>query len=213
MGQGIKGVDDLGYISRRLFSAKGKEILFPVQFAKGIAIAQVSKIEKPVVEPFEKVKNQVKARVITTKKVEMLKSEAASLATELNGITDPKKVEEALKAKNLTAEAITYKRGNTLSSLPMKKGLDDMLFGSSTLNSYGSPIAFDNAVAIVKIKNKTITTPADFEKDKISFTEQKTKELQDAFFASYMENKMGSYKITTNPELMQKIDDDIMRRF
>ncbi|MGE5341522.1 MAG: SurA N-terminal domain-containing protein [Candidatus Omnitrophota bacterium] len=208
--QGIKNIDEMGYISRQLFSSKQGEITFPVQFDKGIAIVQLTKIEKPVVEPFNKVKDRVRAKVVTVKKVEILKNEAATIAAELNK-TDSQKVEEFLKGKNLKTENYTYKRGNRINS-QTKKGLDDMIF-SLDLNRYANPIALDSEVIIVKAKSKKITDNSDFEKEKATYYAQKLREARTIYFNIYMEQRMNSYQITSNPQLLREIEDEVMRRY
>jgi peptidyl-prolyl cis-trans isomerase D len=210
-GQGIKNLDEMGSISRKLFSLKAKEVSM-VAFDKGAVIVQLSRIEKQVVEPLEKVKDKVKDKVVLTKKINLLKEEAAAVTIELKKISDPKLVEEFLKGKNLTSQAVTYNRGNRLSGLPIKKGLDDILF-SFDLNVFSSPIEFDSEVAVVKLKSKTITSPADFEKERAAFYDQKIKELHSNFFESYIENRMEAYKITSNNDLLQEITENIVSRY
>jgi peptidyl-prolyl cis-trans isomerase D len=213
-GQPVKGLDDMGYISRRLFMLKEKESAFPVNFIKGLAIVQVAKIEKPEVQPLEEVKDRVKDRVVTAKKIDLLKEQAAAISEELNKITDPKNIDEYLKENNLKTEPLSYKRGNRLAYFSVKKGMDDMVF-STELNRFASPLVFEEQgqVVIFKVKEKTITQDSDFRKDKIQFYEQKVNELKNTFFASYLTNKKESYRITMNQELFDKMKREALSRF
>jgi peptidyl-prolyl cis-trans isomerase D len=211
-GNPIKDIDQMGYISRMMFDLKEKEIFFPVQFVTGIAIVQLSKIEAPTVEPFEKVKVRVKAKLVLAKKVERLKVEAAAISAKLNTMTDEKEIEEFLKKENLTSAAFTYKRGNRLSGYPVTKGLDEQVF-SMEENRYSSPMEFNNQVVILKVKSKAIVTTADFEKDKTEFYQQQIAQSRDRFFSSYMANKMSTYKIAPNQELFEQIKDYVIARF
>lgn len=213
-GKPVKDVDEMGYISRRLFMLEEKEIAFPVNFVKGTAIVQVAKIEKPEILPLEEVKDKVKDKVAMAKKVVLLKEQAAAISEELNKITDQKKIEEYLKKNDLKAEPLAYKRGNRLSYFPVRKGMDEMVF-SMEKDRFSSPLAFEEQqrVVIFKLKDKTITRDSDFQKDKTGFYNQKIRELRYRYFDSYLSNKKDSYRITLNQELYQKYIDKIMTQF
>jgi peptidyl-prolyl cis-trans isomerase D len=211
-GRPIKDIDQMGYISRKIFELEEKEIAFPVQFVKGIAIVQLSKIEEPTVEPFEKVKVRVKGKVVLAKKVERLKEDAAAISAKVNSMTDEKKIEEFLEKETLTPTAFTYKRGNRLSGYPVTKGLDEQVF-SMEENRYSSPLEFNNQVVIFKVKSKTIANTTDFEKDKTEFYKQQVTQSRNRFFSSYIANKMSTYKIAQNQELFEQIKDYVITRF
>jgi len=211
-GRPIKDVDQMGYISRKLFQMKEKETAFPVNFVKGLAIVQISKIEKPVVEAFDLVKDKVKANVITAKKLDLLTAKAKAYADELNNITDDAKREEYLKTNNLTQDFAAYKKGNTLSNLPVKDGLDEIIF-SSELKKFNDPLTFDNEVVIYKLKNKTIATDEDFNKERNEYYQKKISEIRNSYFASYMADRKQSYTVTMNNELFNEIKDAVVSRF
>jgi peptidyl-prolyl cis-trans isomerase D len=211
-GRPIKDIDQMGYISRKMFELEEKEIAFPVQFVKGIAIVQLSKIEEPTVDTFEKAKVRVKAKVVLAKKVERLMEEAADLSAKLNSMTDEKKVEAFLEKENLTPTDFTYKRGNRLSGYPVTKGLDEKVF-SMEENRYSDPMEFNNQVVIVKVKSKTIASTADFEKDKSEFYNQQVTQSRNRFFSSYIAEKMSNHKIAQNQELFEQIKDYVVTRF
>jgi peptidyl-prolyl cis-trans isomerase D len=211
-GLPIKDIDQMGYISRTMFELEEKEIAFPVQFVKGIAIMQLSKIEEPAVEPFEKVKVRVKGKVVLAKKVERLMEEAAVFSAKLNQMTDEKKIEAFLEKENLTPTAFTYKRGNRLSGYPVTKGLDEKVF-SMEENRYSAPMEFNNQVVLLKVKSKTIAGTADFEKDKTEFYKKQVTQSRNRFFSSYIANKMSNYKIAQNQELFEQIKDYVITRF
>ena len=215
-GQSVKDLKDNGYISRKLFTLKEKEVAFPVQLMKGTAIVQLSAIEEPQAEPFEKVKEKVKKRVVLAKKIEALKQEAEKLSSEMNrtasALADKKMLESFLKMKDLSTEEVTYKRGNKLSYFPAQKGLDDLIF-SLEENQFSSPIASKTEVAIVRVRSKTVTGPSDFEKDRTDFYDQKISELRNRYFSSYLATKIKAYQVSLNDELFQEIKDWVMTRY
>jgi peptidyl-prolyl cis-trans isomerase D len=213
-GKPVKDVDEMGYISRRLFMLEEKEIAFPVNFIKGLAIVQVAKIEKSEILPLEEVKDKVKNKVMMIKKVDLLKEQAAAISEELIKITDQKKIEEYLKKNDLKAEPLAYRRGNRLSYFPIRKGMDEMVF-SMEKDRFSSPLVFEEQqrVVIFKVKAKTITQDSDFQKDKTEFYNQKIRELRYRYFDTFLSGKKDSYQITLNQELYQQLKDDIMTRF
>jgi peptidyl-prolyl cis-trans isomerase D len=211
-GQKIKDVDDMGYISRKLFSLEDKEIAFPVQFIKGIAIVQLANIEEPVVETLEKVKDDVKAKVVAAKKAELLKVQASNIAERLNKITDDKKVAEFLKKEDLKTEPLVYRRGDRFAFFAAQKGTDDIVFAAAE-NSYQQPLVFNSNVVIYKIKTKTINSEAEFNKNRDEFYKTKVTQLKNTYFQSFLNQKTQAYNVTMNQELYDKIKEWVSARY
>jgi peptidyl-prolyl cis-trans isomerase D len=210
-GEAVKNIDESGYISRQLFQLKETEISSPLMLPEGMAIVQLVKTEKPMVEPLEKVKEKVKNEVIQAKKIKRLIEEAQAITAELNNMKEEKDIEKFLKAKDLSADTTTYKRGNKLSYMPEKKGLDDFIF-SLEERQYSTPIDLKTAVAILKVKSKKVTGPMDFEIERKEFYNQKLDEMKNNYFASYVYNKREAYNVRINQELYQEIKDHILAR-
>jgi hypothetical protein len=78
---------------------------------------------------------------------------------------------------------------------------------------YSDPIDLKDAVALVKLTSKTITGPADFEKEKETYYTQKLTEMKNNYFASYIYNKRENYNVQVNQDLFQKTKDYIIQRF
>ncbi|MCP5102413.1 MAG: hypothetical protein GY950_03490, partial [bacterium] len=175
-GGAVKDIDPGGYISRQLFQLEEKKVSTPFTFAQGMAIVQLTKIQKPEVEPLDKVKDKVKAAAVKVKKLRRLLQDAKAVTADLNNMTDEKKIEKYLKDKDLGATNSTYRRGNRLAQLPVKKGLDELIF-SLAENRYSDPIDMTTEVVIVKVKTKKITAAADFETDRTEFYTQKLNEM------------------------------------
>lgn len=213
-GAKIQGLDDLGYISRRLYSLNEKEVAFPVNYVKGIAIVQLTKIEEPRVESLETVKDKVKAKVVTIKKLDVLLKEAREIAAGLNKIKDPdqKKIEDFLKKKDLTSAPLVYKRGNKFSYFEVQPDMDDRIF-SSEENTFTGPLKFKERVVIYKVKSRTITDDTQFEKEKSDFYTQKTGQMRNSFFSSYMSSRMEAHSVEINQELFQQIKERVMARY
>jgi len=192
-GDPIKEVDEAGYVSRALFTMDEGEVSTPVEFMKGMAIVQLTEIIKPEIEPFENVKDQVKNRAEMTKKIELLDKDSQKVTAKLNALKDEKEIEKYLKDEKFSSTAYEYKRGNKLSYLPGKEGLDEIIF---TLEEgrFSSPIKFENQVAIVKIKSKNITDDSDKKKKKIEFYNQKLNNLKMNFFAFFVSLARPKYR-------------------
>ncbi len=211
-GDTVKEVDEQGYVSRQLFQLKQNEVTAPIRMQKGMALVQLLQIKEPEVEPLDKVKDKVKQEVIRVKKLERLMQKSKTIAAELNNIQDEKKIEQYLKDQDLRATTAAYKRGNRLGYLPVKQGLDDLIF-SMEENRYSEPIDLKTEVAIVKVKGKKITGAADFENERPTFYSQKLDEMKSNFFASYISNKRDVYDVRINEELYQKVKDYVLNRF
>jgi peptidyl-prolyl cis-trans isomerase D len=211
-GDTIKEVDEQGYVSRQLFQLKQNEVGTPIRMQKGMALVQLLQIKEPEVEPLDKVKDRVKNEVTRVKKLERLLQKSKTIAAELNNIKDEKKIEKYLEDQKLRATTAAYRRGNRLGYLPVKKGLDDLIF-SMEENRYSGPIDLKTEVAIVKVKSKKITGAADFEKERPTFYTQKLDEMKNGFFASYISNKRDAYDVRVNQELYQKVKDNVLNRF
>lgn len=210
--EGIKGLDEQGYITRHMFGLKEKEVSSPVRSQSGVAIVQLLQVQKPEQELLEKVRQKVKDEVLRGKKIQRLLLEGRTIAAELNGMKDDKALEKYLTDKSLASETTPYTRGNKLGPLPVKKGLDDFIF-SQVEKRYSDPIDLKEAVALVKLTSKTITGPAEFEKEKEKYYTQKLAEMQNNYFASYIYNKRETCNVQINQELFQKTKDYIIQRF
>jgi parvulin-like peptidyl-prolyl isomerase len=212
-GQPIKNVDDMGYISQRLFSLHENEISQPLEFPEGFAIVQLTKIAKPEIEPFENVKDQVKIKMLAEKKLQLQLAKAKTVAAELNRLADAKKLEAYLKKENLKPESATYQRGDRLSTFPVLKGLDDTIFALAE-NSYSVPLTFKSeAAVIIKLKSKKIISDQDFLKAKGEFYQKKLAEAKNNLFGSYVLNKRNDYKLRFNAEIFEKIKNNVISRF
>lgn len=212
-GQSIKNLDEVGYISRKLFTLNKNETIFPVEFIKGIAIVQLSKIIEPEIEKFENIKEKVQEKIIHIKKMNLLIDNAKEISITLNNLNINEKSKEGfLKRNNLSSNNYTYKRGNKLSFLPQKNKLDDFIF-SLDLDKYSKPIEYQSEVVILKIKNKKITSKYDFENNKTGFYTNKKEELKNNFFTTYMLNKREDYKILFNQELYTEVKEQVLSKF
>jgi peptidyl-prolyl cis-trans isomerase D len=212
-GDPIKGVDELGYISRQLFGMKEKEIQFPVEFIKGVAIVQLTQITEPQLQNFEAARKEVTEEVIAKKKLEALDKEADKMADRLRRQKDKKQLDAFLKKEDLTLESLTYKRGNKFSNFPPKKGLDDQIFALRE-DQFSTPINLESGVVIVRLKNKTITGLIEFESEKKQYYQAKLDQLKNQYFSSYLYNLKLAYdqqqKIRYNHQLFTKIKEKLL---
>lgn len=212
-GDPIKGVDELGYISRHVFGMKQKEIQFPVEFIKGVAIVQLTEIIQPQQQSFEAAKKEVTEQVIAKKKLESLDTEAIKIANQLNRQKDKKQLDSYLKKDNLKLESLTYKRGNKFSNFPPIKGLDQQIFALKE-DQFSKPINLESAVVILRLKSKTITGLIEFESEKKEYYQTKLGQLKNQYFYSYLYNLRLQYdreqKIRYNHQLFTKIKDKLL---
>ena len=212
-GQSIKDLDELGNISRKLFTLNKNETIFPVEFIKGIAIVQLSKIIEPEIEKFENIKEKVQEKIIHIKKMNLLIDNAKEISNTLSNPNMEKGLKEKfLEKNNLSSTDFTYKRGNKLSFLPQKKGLDNLIFSLDS-NEYSKPIEYKSEIVILKIKDKKVSSKYDFENDKTEFYIKKKDELKNNFFTTYMFDRRKDYKISFNQKLYTEVKEQVLSRY
>jgi peptidyl-prolyl cis-trans isomerase D len=212
-GQPMKDIDEMGYISQKMFALKEKEISEPLEFPEGFAIVQLTRVAKPEVEPFDKVQEQVKAKVLEAKKIQLQQARATKVAAELNRLADAKKIEAYLAGEELKFESATYQRGNRLAGFPVRPGLDDTIFFLSE-GSISLPLTFaSEAVVIVRLKSKTLVSDQDFVKAKDGFYQKKLEEAKGNLFASFIMSKKDDYKIRFNADVFAKVKDYVIGKF
>jgi peptidyl-prolyl cis-trans isomerase D len=212
-GQAIKNVDEMGYISQKLFTLRENEIAPPMEFPEGFAIVQLTRVVKPEIEPFETVKDEVKTKALAAKKLQLQLAKARAVGAEINRLGDEKKITAYLLKEGLKPESATYQRGDRLSAFPVLKGLDDTVFAMGE-NTYSAPLAFaSEAAVIIRLKNKKVVSEQDFAKAKDAFYQKKLADAENNVFGSYIISKRNEYKISFNAEIFEKIKTDTIARF
>jgi peptidyl-prolyl cis-trans isomerase D len=211
-GQAIKDVDEMGYISQKLFTLRENEVSEPMEFPEGVAVARLTRIVKPQTETFDAARPQVEKELRNAKKLELQTARAAKVAVELNRLADAKKIEDYLKGENLKTESTTYQRGNRLADLPATPGLDDTVFALAE-GAYSQPLALQSAAAIVKLKSKKIVSDADFAREREAYIRRRLDEAKNSRFGSFLMSKKYDYKIRFNAEIFEKIKEEVISRF
>jgi peptidyl-prolyl cis-trans isomerase D len=210
-GQAVPKVDDMGYISRRLFELQPGQVCQPVDMPDGLFIAQMQTIHPPRPQPFEVVRDRVRDEVVRVRKLDILQAKALAAAQQLRTLGDAKKIEEYLKKENLKTETAEYRHGDRLSSYSLK-GLDDTVFALAA-NDYSAPIRFDTAVAIVKMKDKKLTSDADFTTNRLQIYEKKLAQEKESRFAAYIMERREDYKPKFNIDLIEKTKEYVLSRY
>jgi len=212
-GQAIKDIDEMGYISQKLFSLSENEISQPLEFPEGVAVVRLTKIARPELEKYEIAMDRVKTELQAAKKLQLQVAKAQKAADELNKLADPKKIEEYLKKEDLKIETTTYQRGGSLAALPAPPGLDGQIFAMPE-NVYSAPLPFKTAAAvIIKPKSKKIVTDGDFSREQEEYYLKKLAAAKNSSFGSYLLGKKDGYKIRFNAEIFEKIKEYVISRF
>jgi peptidyl-prolyl cis-trans isomerase D len=211
-GNPLKGIDEMGYVSRNLFSLKQGEIGSPIELRQGMAIVRLSTIKEPGIEAFSDIREQVLQAVTADHKMNLLLKDAGQVLAKLKINSDEKAISSFLKKNDLSAESITYKRGNKLSHLPIKKGLDEIIF-SLNENQYALPVQFDSQIALIKLKTKKIFDMNEFEKERATFYQTQIEKSKNDYFGTYIMNKRQNAEIKFNQELFGEIKDYVMSRY
>lgn len=211
IGEMIKGVDTLGYISRKFFTMEKDNISKPFEMFDGYAIVQLKEIKEPEIMSYEKAKEIVKSDLENEKKVSILVKKANKILNEIKNKILNVDIEKILKDKyKLEYKNLSYRRGSRL-GLFYKPELDNIVF-SLNKDEFSKPIVFDNGVAIVKLNDKTITNKNDFKTEKEVFYNKIIKSERDNYFAIYILNKRQKYKIRINEKIYKEVKDYVLSR-
>ena len=211
-GDPVSGTDELGYLSRSLFTLQLGEIKSPVELPNGMAIAQLKEINEQAVLPLDQVVEQVKSDISLEKKAQKLIAKAESIIRQLNSASSEKERETLLTTLELKAEQTTYRRGNRFAYYPVKKGLDDMIF-SLPRERYAQPIDLGQAVIIPRAKKISVSTEEEYKtKRKELFLEQLSRRRDD-YFASYILNQRDRYPIQFNEPMFGEIRKNVLARY
>jgi peptidyl-prolyl cis-trans isomerase D len=211
-GENLKGVDETGSISGTLFRLDKGRIQFPVELRDGIALVQLTEIKMPAIEAFDNIIEQVKSKYTGAKRMELLLQDAESQLKALRGIKDEKQMAEYLKRNRLSFESTTYKRGNKLTKLPVKNGLDETVFQLDK-NEYSSPVRFESEVVIIRLKSKTVMDKTNFKNNELAFYQEQLQEMKNIYFGTYILKKRERAEIKFNEKLFKKIKDYVISRF
>jgi peptidyl-prolyl cis-trans isomerase D len=211
-GQPLKDVDEMGYISQKLFAMSENEVSPPIEFPEGLAVVRLTRVVRPEPEPFAAAREKVRREVLTAKKLDRQRQRAEKVAAELNRLADAAKVEAYLKQEGLKAESAAYKRGNRLAGLPETPGLDDAVFALAE-NVYSQPLTLKGAVAIVKVKSRKLVGDADFAKEREGYYRRRLEEARDTAFNSFLNSRRDAYPIRFNAEVFEKIKENVISRY
>ncbi len=211
-GQPVKDIDEMGYISQKLFSLGQNEISQPLEFPDGFAVVRLTRIIKPETEPFETAKEKVRKEAQEARKLQQQMARAQEVAAELSRLADANKAEEYLKQEGLKAEPATYQRGNRLAGLPETPGLDDVVFALGD-GAFSSPQDLKTAAAIIKLKSKKVVSDADFSKEREAYYRKKLTEAKNSRFGSFLQGRKDAYQIRFNAEIFEKIKEYVISRF
>ncbi len=211
-GQAIKDLDEMGYISQKLFAMSESEISEPLEFPEGIAVVRLTRVVKAQTEPFDAVRQKVVVEVANAKKLRMLEERARRVSDELNRLADAGKIDAYLKNESLKVETASYQRGDRLADLPVTPGLDEAVFALEE-NVYSAPLALKTAVAVVKLKSKKVVSDDDFAKERQAYYAKQLEEAKNTRFGSFLLSKQEDYKIRFNAEIFERVKDSVISRF
>lgn len=210
-GETLEELEDMGIVSRKLFSMEEGETAFPVEFGKGMAVVRLQRIEKPEILPFEAAEAEVREKFIQATRLRLLQDEAGELADRLNAVGDEEALKTLLRQRDLEIEAVTYKRGNRLAGMDVKAGIDERIFGL-TPGKFSEPITYSNAVLVVRATSIHVMGEEDFKNSREAFYQSKLEELRNRIVASYIYQKREAYDIRFNQELYDKVTNAALSR-
>jgi hypothetical protein len=112
----------------------------------------------------------------------------------------------------LNRETLTYSRGDKLSHLPAKPGLDEIVFALGE-NAYSEPILYDDEVVLVKLISKHISDEEEFTANRREYYRNKIEERKNSYFATFLFGKRLNYEVRINEELFHKVRDYVISKY
>lgn len=211
-GDPIAGTDDLGYLSRTLFSMKAGETRSPIELPNGLALAQLNLVVEPAVQPLEQVAEQIRNALTLEKKTEKLLAKAQLISNELNAVGAENRVDEILARHKLKLENNVYRRGNRFGYYPQKDGLDEIIF-TLPLNQFTNPIDLDQAVVILRAKQITVASEEEYKQKRAELFTEQLERQKDEYFNSYIASRYDRYSIQFNEPMFSEIRKNVLGRY
>jgi len=210
-GQALPGIDDMGYVSQKLFALGEGEISEPLEFPDGVAVVRLTRVDKAQTEPFAAVREKVAQEAGKVWKLERLQERARQLAAALNRLGDAAKAGEFLKKEGLKAEKATYRRGGNLLDLESVQGLDEAVFALAE-NAY-APLALKNGAAVVRLTSRKVVGDEGFAKERQAYYAKRLEEAKSARFSSFLMGRKDDYPVRFNAELFERVKESVLSRF
>ncbi len=210
-GQGVPKIDDMGYLSRRLFELQPGQVSAPAEMPDAVFIVQLQKVTAPQGQPLAAVRDRVREEVVRSRKLDALQDRAQAMAATLNAQADAKALETLLSREKLKLETTEYRRGDRLAEFAMA-GLDDRIFAMEP-GRFSVPIRFTEAVALVRLKARTLSGDAEFAAAKQKAYQDKLESEQNSRFSAYIMEQRDRYQIRFNSERFNKVKEYATSRF
>ncbi len=212
LNQSLSEIEDNGQISRQLFAMELNQVSEPVHFMNGMAVLQLTEIRPPEVMPFEQAQDQVAEFSRRRKRIELLTGRAENLVELWRSTGGEAGFIAMLEKENLSLEKTSYKRGDQLSTLPKKAGLDEMVFKLEP-GSITGPLVFEDRLVLLRMVEKNLSTPDDLARDFAEFYARKAEETREKLFVSFLQERQPDYPIRLNNDLFNRIKERVLSRF
>ena len=183
----------LGYapmVTSEAFSQTQGKVSGPLQTAQGFAWITLIETKPSALPTLPEVKDKVRDDVVRMKAIEMAKAKAAEMAKNARG-----NFAAAAKAAGVdvkTTELIP--RGSALPEVGMNSAVDDAAFALK-VNETAGPISTDNAVVVLRVKERQDLKVADMTAGREALRTELTQQRRGAFFGAYMAKAQAKMKV------------------
>ncbi len=198
----ISGLGPSPQAAAQAFELNQGQVSGAVRVSRGYAFFSVTDKQAPRLPSLEEVKEKVREDVLKEKARELARQKAATVAAALKGAAD---FEKAAKAAGTEAKATELvPRDSPLPEIGVSPDVDTFAF-SAPVGTVSDPIPTDNAIAIVKVVERTQPTPGDVSAGRDGLRTEMLNERRGRFFSAYMTKAKQGMKIEVNRENLQRV--------
>jgi peptidyl-prolyl cis-trans isomerase D len=201
----IMGLGPSPQAAAEAFQLGAGQVSAAVRVSRGYAFFTVVGTQAPRLSTLDEVKDRVREDLTKQKAKELAREKAAALAVTLKNAPDFEKAVKAVKDAKLEVKSTELvARESPLPDLGVSPAVDDVAFALPA-GSVSDPIVTDNAVAIVKVVEHKMPTPAEFAAERDRLREEMLNDRRGRFFAAYMQKAKLKMKIEVNRENIQRV--------
>jgi peptidyl-prolyl cis-trans isomerase D len=173
-----------------------------VPVSRGYAFLTVTGTQAPRLPALDEVKDRVREDVTKEKAKVLAQQKAAAAAATLKGAADFAKAAKAAGLDVKTTDLVA--RDAPLPDLGVSPQVDEVAF-SLPAGAVSDPIVTDNAVAVVRVVEHKVPTPAEYAAARDQLRDELLNDRRGRFFSAYMVKAKQKMKIEVNRENLRRV--------
>ena len=187
-------------VAAKAFELQPGQVSEKLETQQGFAWIQVMETKPSALPTLDQVKDKVRDDVVRLKAVDVAKAKAATMASAAKGNFAAAAKAAGVEVK--TTELIT--RGTALPEIGINQQVEDVVFKLKQ-GETSAPISTDNAVVVVRVKERQDPKPGEFDSGKDRLKDELRNQKQTEFFGAYMAKARDKFSLTYNQQAIQQV--------